>query len=43
LAVQCEAEHAGVMQLKALAHQCMGDTPAKRPGFAEVCTALKAL
>jgi serine/threonine protein kinase len=43
LAAQCEAEHASVMQLKALAHQCMNDTPAKRSGLAEVCAALEAL
>ncbi len=43
LAAQCEAEHAGVMQLKALAHQCMNDTPAKRPSLAKVCAALEAL
>ncbi len=41
LAAQCDAQHAGVMQLKSLAHQCSVDTPAKRPSLAEVCTALE--
>ncbi len=42
LAAQCDAQHAGVMQLKALAHQCLVDTPAKRPSLAEVCVALES-
>jgi hypothetical protein len=41
LAAQCDAQHASVIQLKALAHQCLVDTPAKRPSLAEVCTALE--
>jgi serine/threonine protein kinase len=41
LTAQCDTQHASVIQLKALAHQCLVDTPAKRPSLAEVCTALE--
>jgi hypothetical protein len=41
LAAQCDADHPNLKQLKALAHQCLVDTPANRPSLAEVCAALE--
>jgi len=43
LAVLCHTQHTGVMQLDALARQCLIDEPAKRPSWVEVRAALEAL